>query len=62
MWVVQADGSIDSAPVAYWNRDFHPVTPGAVIVVPVAADVVGEINPAFNRYLAELYAAQKVLP
>ncbi len=62
VWVVQADGSIDSAPVAYWNRDFHPVTPGAVIVVPVAADLVDAINPEFNRYLAELYAAQKVLP
>ncbi len=62
VWVVQADGSIDTAPVAYWNRDFHPVTPGAIIIVPVKDSIAAEINPEFNRYLAELYATQKVLP
>ncbi|MGO1298830.1 MAG: capsule biosynthesis GfcC family protein, partial [Vibrio sp.] len=56
--VIQPDGQVETHPVAYWNRDFHEVSPGAIVYVPMphahAWFAVEKSNVSTNRVIVDL--------
>ena len=59
--LVQADGVVQWAPIAYWNRVPHAVAPGAIIYIPFVGDWwrsqrVDQLNQATIALFAESIA------
>ncbi|MDP5255276.1 MULTISPECIES: capsule biosynthesis GfcC family protein [unclassified Vibrio] len=52
-WVIQADGSVEKHPIAYWNHQHRDIAPGAVIYLPMASSVGGS-HSDLNAVVVEL--------
>ncbi len=58
-WVIQPDGRVFRRGIAAWNlSDTLPLAPGAVVYVPIRANVADRIDPDLNREVAAFLATQ----
>jgi len=59
LFVIQPDGEVEKLGVALWNRSAEStLAPGAIVFVPLNADLFREVNPAFNEEAARFLATQ----
>jgi hypothetical protein len=59
LYVIQPDGQVQELGIAAWNRSSpQPLAPGAVVYVPVAQRALRDVDPDFNRLLADFLATQ----